>query len=257
MVDDKSVKVGGKQCITTLDGYSFPLKCTGYLMYLSIIGKPTDEELAKYFLVHLTSIHEWDPSVLDYSHPEGDGEPLWTCAPQHIDLIDPNFDTHGLYTKRAINTLSSLADVRQKAPMALSSPKSTIQANKHDVQPETPDYDKNRPYFGWVNIDTIRDTFKNTTQWGACTESSPLKRHLKSRNPALNVPRRHEGVATDTVYSDTPAVDSGVRQAQLFAGKESLVFHIYPMRSGKEFVYTLEDNIPRRGAMDKLISDSA
>ena len=45
LVDDKSVKVGGMQCITTLDDYSFPLKCTKRLMYLSILGKPTDEEL--------------------------------------------------------------------------------------------------------------------------------------------------------------------------------------------------------------------
>ena len=74
-VDDRSVKVGGSQCITTLDGYSFPLKCTGGLMYLSIMGKPTDEELIKYPSVHLTSTYEWDPSVLDYSHPEADGEP--------------------------------------------------------------------------------------------------------------------------------------------------------------------------------------
>ena len=80
-------------------------------MYLSILGKPTDEELVTYPSVHLTSIHEWDPTVLDYSHPEGDGGPVWACDPQHIDLIDPNFDTHGLYTKRAINTLSSSADV--------------------------------------------------------------------------------------------------------------------------------------------------
>ena len=70
-----------------------------------------------------------------------------------------------------------------------------------------------------------------------------MKRHLKSRNPALNVPRRHEAVATDTVYSETPAVDCGVKQAQLFVGKESLVSDIYPMRSGKQFVNTLEDNI--------------
>ena len=84
-----------------------------------------------------------------------------------------------------------------------------------------------------------------------------MKRHLQSRNPALNVPRRHEAVATDTVYSDTPAVDSGVKQAQLFVGKESLVSDIYAMRSGKQFVNTLEDNIRRRGAMDKLTSDSA
>ena len=45
--------------------------------------------------------------------------------------------------------------------------------------------------------------------------------------------------------------------AQLFVGKESLVSDIYPMRSGKQFVNTLEDNISRHGAMDKLISDSA
>ena len=69
-VDDKSVKVGGSKCITPLDGYSFPLKCSGGLMYLSILGKPTDEELVKYPSVHLTSIYEWDPSVLHFSYPE-------------------------------------------------------------------------------------------------------------------------------------------------------------------------------------------
>ena len=37
--------------------------------------------------------------------------------------------------------------------------------------------------------------------------------NLKSRNPALNIPRRHEAVATDTVFSDTPAVDSGVKKS--------------------------------------------
>ena len=50
-----------------------------------------------------------------------------------------------------------------------------------------------------------------------------MKRHLKSRNPALNVPRRHESVATDTIFSDTPAVDSGVKHAQVFVGRYVLV----------------------------------
>ena len=63
-----------------------------------------------------------------------------------------------------------------------------------------------------------------------------MKRYLKSRNPALNVPHRHGAVATDTVYSDTPAVNSGVKQAQLFDGKESLVSDIYPMRSGNNLL---------------------
>ena len=89
------------------------------------------------------------------------------------------------------------------------------------------------------------------------TQYFPYEKHLKSRNPALNIPRRHEAVATDTVFSDTPAVDSGVKQAQVFVGRDTLVADVYPMKSGKQFVSTLEDNIRRRGAMDKLLCDSA
>ena len=92
-----------------------------------------------------------------------------------------------------------------------------------------------------------------STQWGVSIPNTfPMKRHLKSRNPALNVPRRHEPVATDTVFSDTPELDNGVKQAQVFVGRDTLVADAYPMKSGKQFVNTLEDTIRRRGAMDKL-----
>ena len=84
-----------------------------------------------------------------------------------------------------------------------------------------------------------------------------MKKHLKFRNPAQNIPKRHESVATDTVFSDTPAVDSGIKQAQVFVGRDTLVADAYPMKSGKQFVNILEDNIWRNGAMDKLPSDSA
>ena len=53
-VDDRSVKAGGKQRICTIDGYAMPLTCRGGLMYLSILGKPTDKDLARYPAVHLT-----------------------------------------------------------------------------------------------------------------------------------------------------------------------------------------------------------
>ena len=99
---------------------------------------------------------------------------------------------------------------------------------------------------------------EQSTQWGVSLPNTFLKKkHLKSRNPALNIPRRHEAVATDTVFSDTPAVDSGVKQAHVFVGRDTLVADAYPMKSGKQFVNTLEDNIWRRGAMDKLLSDSS
>ena len=45
----------------------------------------------------------------------------------------------------------------------------------------------------------------------------------KARDPALNIPRLDEPVATDTIFSDTNAVDSGVKQAQVFVGRDTSV----------------------------------
>ena len=259
-VDDRSVQVGGKQRICTIHGYDMPLTCRGGLMYLSIIGKPTDKDLERYPAVHLTGPHEWDPSVLDYTHPSSDGESPWSSDPDERSAFDPNFDEFGDYTQRAIQTLSILDD-----SSSTLTPCPTLMTNQHefrtyqhDVSHEAPDYEKFRPYFAWVNVDTVQKTMEQSTQWGVSLPNTfPMKKHLKTRNPALNIPRRHEAVATDTVFSDTPAVDSGVKQAQVFVGRDTLVTDAYPMKSVKQFVNTLEDNIRRQGAMDKLLSDSA
>ena len=84
-----------------------------------------------------------------------------------------------------------------------------------------------------------------------------MRKHFKSRFPVFNIPRQSEEVATDTIFSDTPAIDSGVTMAQIFVGKRTLVTDVYPLKSQKQFVNTLEDNIIFRGAMTKLISDYA
>ena len=52
-----------------------PLVCRGGLGYLSLIGKPTVTDLEKYPAAHLAGPHEFDPSVLDYTHPSGDEGP--------------------------------------------------------------------------------------------------------------------------------------------------------------------------------------
>ena len=49
------------------------------LIMLDIIGKPTDQDLDQYPHVLLTSPYEWDPSVLDYAHPNTHG--YLSCAP--------------------------------------------------------------------------------------------------------------------------------------------------------------------------------
>ena len=73
--------------------------------------------------------------------------------------------------------------------------------NKHVVNNDTPDYEKPRLHFGWVNADTVYRTVEQSTQWGVSIPNTfPMKRYLKSRNPALNIPRRHEPVTTDTIF---------------------------------------------------------
>ena len=47
-VDEKSVKVGGTQLITTLDGYSVPLLIRDGLAYVTSRGKPTDQDMDTY-----------------------------------------------------------------------------------------------------------------------------------------------------------------------------------------------------------------
>ena len=174
--------------------------------------------------------------------------------------FDSNFDEFRDYTHRAIQTLNILDDSSQLLTSfsTIMANQHVIRSNQHVVNNDTADYAKTQALFGWVNDDTVQQAIEQLTKWGVSIPNTfPMKRHLKSRNPALNTPRRHEPVATDTIFSDTPAVDSGVKQAKEFVGRDTLVADAYPIKSGKQFATTLEDNIRRRGAMDKLLSNSA
>ena len=84
-----------------------------------------------------------------------------------------------------------------------------------------------------------------------------FQKQYKSPFMACSIYQPDEPVATDIVYADTPAIDSGVTAAQFFVGTKLLVCDIYPVKTDKQFVNVLLDNIRNRGAMTKLISDSA
>ena len=123
-VDGRSVQVSGKHRICSIDGYAMPLVYRRGLMYLSLVGKPTDADSERSLAVHLTGPHEWDPSIFNYTHPSGDGEPPWSSDPDEKFAFDPNFDEFGDYAQRAIQTFSNLDD--SSIPLT---PCSTIRAN--------------------------------------------------------------------------------------------------------------------------------
>jgi hypothetical protein len=113
------------------------------------------------------------------------------------------------------------------------------QAHEHQIIENQQDFAQLGPNFAWLPENVVEETFKNTTQYARMP--TVLKKHYKSPFPALNVHRREEALATNTVYSDVPAVDSGVTIAQRFVGLTSIVCDAYPLKTEKAFVNTLQD----------------
>jgi hypothetical protein len=101
-----------------------------------------------------------------------------------------------------------------------------------------------------MSVDTIRETFKHTTQYVRLPGSEILKKRYKSPFPALNVFCREEPVAMDTVFSDVTSIDDGSTCAQLYVGTKSTVTDVYGMKSEKQLVNTLEDNISDLGSYE-------
>ena len=178
-VDDRSVQVGGKQRICTIDGNAMPLTCRSGLRYLSIIGIPI-----------------WKGTQLYTLQGPMNGITQSWIIPTHLvmgSLLGPltlmrdlplilSFMNLGIAPKRQYKTLSILDD-----SLSNLTPCSTLMANQHvfstnqhDVSPETPDYEKNRPYFGSVNVDTVQKTMEQSTQCGVSIPNTiPMKKHLK------------------------------------------------------------------------------
>ena len=246
-VDEKSIKVGGTQLITTLDGYSVPLLIKDGLAYATSLGRPTDQDMDTYPHVFFTSPDEWDPSVLDHDPPPLDGLDPSQVLDQPFG--DPMFDAYGDFNERIIANLNILLD-------APPEDYGSYIANLHQGSSQEPDWNALRPFFAWTSPSSIQDTFNVTTRHGTAPHTQHyIKKHFKSRNPVFNIPRRSEAVATDTIFSDTPAVDDGSTMAQFFCGRDTLVCDAYGIKSTKQFINTLSDNIRKRGAMDTLISD--
>ena len=253
-VDEKSIKVGGTQLITTLDGYSVPLLIQDGLAYATSLGRPTDQDMDTYPHVFFTSPDEWDPSVLDHDPPPLDGLDPSQVPDQFFG--DPMFDAYGDFHERIIANLNILLDAPQGDCGSYTAISSVSTINLHQSSPQEPDWNALRPFFAWTSPSSIKDTFNVTTRYGTAPHTQDyIKKHFKSPNPVFNIPRRSEAVATDTIFSDTPAVDDGSTMAQFFCGRDTLVCDAYGIKSTKQFINTLSDNIRKRGAMDTLISD--
>ena len=238
-VDETSVKVGGTQLINTLDGYSVPLLIKHDLAYATSLGRPTDQDMDTYPHVFITSPDKWDHSQVP-DQPFG----------------DPMFDAYGDFNQPIIANLNTLLDAPPGDCGSYTEISSFFTANLHQSSPQEPDWNTQCLFLAWTSPSSIKDTFNVTTRHGTAPHTQDyIKKHFKSRNPVFSIPRCSEAVATDTIFSDTPAVDDGSTMAQFFCAHDTLVCDAYGIKSTKQFINTLSDNIRKWGAMDTLISD--
>ena len=201
---------------------------------------------------------EWVPTLLDNIITDNDS---WVTNVNHVNPgHNKTFDHFGDYQKRTISThntsgfhdtttihdgdqffdatsthepkqfffdadssyqLDTDANIRLCMELE-TTPNSITIASPTKTTTATPDYPALRPYFAWLPPNIVKLTFKHTTQYAKQTISAIMKKHYKSPYPANNVHRRDEPVATDTVYSNTPAIDNGCKIAQFFVGTRSM-----------------------------------
>ena len=261
-VDERSTKVkGATQSITTVDGYVIPLRFNNGLPYMQM--RPyTDREWEELPHVVLTSDVEWDPSRMDEDRDEDDwlnqqpDDPTdYPTRPFNLvgEYIAESLEhTSGIHipvgTDWAINNAHLIQD--ELLPI--------YQVEAREVKPVKRDFNALSPYFLYQDPYVIQRTFDNTTQFARTgIISGRISQTHRAPFPALNVRRRNEPVATDTVFGNVPAVDDGATCEQFFAGFFTKFCWVHGMKTDKEFVQVLMDEIRARGAMDQLISDHA
>ena len=205
--------------------------------------KPTPQQTAKSKQVHT---HQSDESTADTTKIETTpSDALLAMVHQSIHTSDDD-----------ASDITKVLSAKRSRQIQVCKHYIFQHANHTNNSSQEPDWNALRPFFAWTSPSSIQDTFNVTTRHGTAPHTQDyIKKHFKSRNPVFDIPRRSEAVATDTIFSDTPAVDDGSTMAQFFCGRDTLLCDAYGIKSTKQFINTLSDNIRKRGAMDTLISD--
>jgi hypothetical protein len=89
--------------------------------------------------------------------------------------------------------------------------------------------------------------------------STYLHKMFKSPNPSANLKRRDEADSTDQIFSDTPAINGGVKSAHIFVGKKMKLTNAYKSKdsSSAELLKCLQDRVRYRGCPTGLEADIA
>jgi hypothetical protein len=207
-VNDRSIKIeGGRQQLTTPDGYVIPIDVRHGLPYITM--RPiTDKEFEELPHIVWTSEDDWDPTSLDSIISD---DPNWYKAEPSPSLPNPMYAEYGEFRGHVLinqrewqthyfnaldtkpssdndefhDTLEQFADNPDSvidlviyhanhAPYVCDH--ETVEAAPKFVMTSEPDYGQLRPRLGWLSIDAIKKMFKHTTQLTRMPMSTILKK---------------------------------------------------------------------------------
>ena len=200
-VDDRSKGVGGPQRIETPDGYVFPLSIKSDLVYMHSIQVLL---MMIFSNIPMSSTHHLTFGMLLF----------WTITLHLLFLRKftkqlmilcskiPCLMSLGILTSKWYSIwMFSGVDTLQRLRSIHSMPISTRAILLRKIGNHT-------GLFGGQSEQIIQNTYKVASQFGGTVpQHDYLKKHSKSRNLVFNIPRMNELVATDTVFSDTPAIN--------------------------------------------------
>ena len=136
---------------------------------------------------------------MDY---EDDWHDAMTDLPDVFDEQDNRFDEFGYFRLRQVAFLDSYcseADIPPEEPTHYYGQGPGIHSlyvwynNKREIRTSPSskaaaiDYKSYQPQLGWTPIDIIKRTFEKTMQYSKQMVGTKMKKHYKSRFPALNV----------------------------------------------------------------------
>jgi hypothetical protein len=207
-VNNRSIKIdGGRQRLTTPDGYVIPINVRHGLPYITM--RPfTDKEFEELTHVLWMSEDDWDPTSLDSVISD---DPNWYEAEPSPPLPDPMYDEYGefrgcvlikqrewqVHYFNALDTkpssdnnefhdaLEQFADdpdsvidlVVYRANRArYVCDHDTVEATPKFIMTSEPDYGQLCPRLGWLSIDAIKKMFEHTTQLARMPMSPILKK---------------------------------------------------------------------------------
>ena len=149
-IDDKSIKVGGKQRLETLEGYAMPIIFKRGLAYIKTLGRPYDQELEICPHVFFTSPDTWEPSPLDHEFSQEDAI-TWSQLQDTRPFYDPLFDAQGDLNQRIIATLNTFLDLPDHNDTSTFNINSTSwHFSPHHSLPSDVDWAALQCYFGFA-----------------------------------------------------------------------------------------------------------